>query len=106
MLAASNKTALLTAINVPKVDDEYAYRVAASFSMGTAVNTVFSSRRTVTSGSCATWQPTWTWGGRAKTRPMMINGVTSNRRSCCSLGRRRSPAGNKNVDYGRAPSCC
>ena len=34
VLAASKKLAPITGINVPEVDDEYAYRVAASFKLG------------------------------------------------------------------------
>ena len=43
VLAQSNKLAPLTDINVPDVNDEYAYQVAASFKLGKqAVNENFS----------------------------------------------------------------
>ncbi len=105
MLAASNKTAPITAINVPEVDDEYAYRVAASFSMGKqAVNTDFSVEK-----DGDVWKLRDVAADldlrskRAKTLPMLINGVNVETDKVLLFpGSYTFTTGSKYVDYGKS----
>jgi len=105
VLAASNKTAPIRAINVPEVDDEYAYRVAASFTMGKqAINTDFSVEK-----DGDVWKlrdvaaDLDLQSRRSKTLPMLINGVNVETDKVLLFpGSYTFTTGNKYVDYGKS----
>ena len=77
VLAQSNKLAPLTDINVPDVNDEYAYQVAASFKLGKqAVNENFSVRKSGDVWKLAdTTQDIDLSFSRSASIPMIVNGV-------------------------------
>ncbi|HYI52577.1 MAG TPA: hypothetical protein VEX57_01320 [Microlunatus sp.] len=105
VLAASNKTAAISAINVPEVDDEYAYRVAASFSMGKqAINTDFSVEKDGDAWKLRDVAADLDLQSkRAKTLPMLINGVNVETDKVLLFpGSYTFTSGNKNVDYGKS----
>ncbi len=77
VLAESNKLAPITDINVPDVNDEYAYQVAASFKLGKqAVNENFSVRKSGDVWKLAdTFQDIDLSASRSSSIPMIVNGV-------------------------------
>jgi hypothetical protein len=105
VLAASNKTAPMTAVNVPEVDDEYAYRVTASYKLGSQnVSADFSVEK-----EGDTWKMREVAADldlqskRDKTLPMIINGVAvQSNKIALFPGAYTFTSGNKLVDYGKS----
>ncbi|HEY5980514.1 MAG TPA: hypothetical protein VIT41_12850 [Microlunatus sp.] len=103
VLTVSHQTAPITAINVPEVDDDYAYRVAASFVMGKqAINTDFSVEKDGDAWKLRDVAADLDLQSkRAKTLPLLINGVNVETDEILLFpGSYAFTSGNKNVDYG------
>jgi hypothetical protein len=103
MLEASSKEGAITDVNVPEVDDEYAYKVAASYKIGDqAVNEDFSVEK-----SGDDWKVRETYVdlnlsyARNRTLPMLINGTAVKTDKILLFpGTYTFTTGSKWVDYG------
>lgn len=105
MLAASNKVAPISAINVPVVDDEYAYRVSASYKLGSqSVNADFSVEKDGDAWKLRDVANDLDLSSRLnKTLPMLINGVqVESSKISLFPGSYQFTTGSKNVDYGKS----
>ena len=105
VLAASAKLAPITGINVPEVNDEYAYSVDASYKLGSqAVNTSFTVEKEGDAWKLREVAYDLDLGSqRSKTLPMVVNGVSVATDSIllfpCSY---EFTTGSKNVGYGKS----
>lgn len=103
VLAASNKQAPITAVNVPEVTSEYTSRVSASYKMGNqAINEDFSVSK---EGEGYRLRETYASLDlsykRAKTLPMIINGVEVKTDEINLFpGTYAFTTGNPNISYG------
>lgn len=104
-LAASLKAGPITAINVPEVNDEYAYQVAASYKIGSqAVNADFSVEKDgdVWKLREVAYDLTLT-SVQNKTLPLLINGISAEADKVAVFpGTYVFTTGLKTVDYGKA----
>ncbi|MDN5763189.1 MAG: hypothetical protein L0H41_12855 [Microlunatus sp.] len=105
VLAESNKLAPITGIDVPEVNDEYAYSVDAAYKMGSQVvdakfpvekaGQVWKLREVAFDLDVSS--------RRSKTLPLVINGVTVEADSLRLFpGSYEFTTGNKNIDYGKS----
>lgn len=104
VLAVSNKLAPIAAINVPVVDDEYAYTIDASYTRGgKKVNTSFSVQKDGDSWKLREAAYDLDLGSRLnKTLPMIINGVRVESGDISLFpGSYEFTTGTKNISYGK-----
>ena len=104
VLAASNKLAPIADINVPVVDDEYAYTVNATYTRGgKKVNTSFSVQKDGDVWQLREVAYDLDLGSRLnKTLPMIINGVRVPSDSISVFpGTYQLTTGTKNISYGK-----